>query len=107
MKGESIAIIIVGIVIAAALIFLGSSKDMHSSGEPISQSVIEMEDPSSDNMSAGENIHISIPNDSYSDEYWEVEYCNGDYYKVRREDFDEELDGYLDNEEEMLINIPH
>lgn len=36
---------------------------------------------------------------SYEDEYYDVEYLYGEYYLVRREDYDEDWDHYLDGPE--------
>lgn len=102
MKEETLVAVI------AAVLELGllsiSVIDMMSPKENVpSQGCTRMVNPSHDFMSTGENIHISMPNDPFADEYWEVESSLGRRYKVRREDYDDELGGYLDNEEEMLI----
>lgn len=102
MKEETCAAI-TAVVLFMALMSI-SIIDLISPKESVPQGSTRMVDPSRDFMSTGENIHISMPNDPFADEYWEVESSFGRRYKVRREDYDDELDGYLDNEEEMLID---
>ena len=102
-KEETIAAII-SVVLFMALMSI-SIIDLISPTDNVPQRSTKMVDPSRDFMSTGENIHISMPNDPFADEYWEVESSLGRHYKVRREDYDDELGGYLDNEEEMLIDM--
>lgn len=104
IKEETLAAII-GAIVFFTIYFIGYFS-MNEPTEP-RRATTRNDDPSRDYLSTGQNIDIpDTPVTIYTpgwDEYWEVEHTNGHYYLVPREDRDPDLNGYLDNDEELLL----